>query len=171
MKTSFLNSLIFILFTFSSLALSQEKVAVVDIEAAAINSDFAKKAIKDLNNSATFKKNGETYNNINNEIKKMQDDAKANGLTWSDEDKKIYNVKLEEKIKNLKRARAQLDQEQANVEQGIQKELTPKIEKIIPEIIKEKNIGLLINARAAYFRTPEFDITKELIDRLNKDNK
>ena len=46
--------------------------------------------------------------------------------------------------------------------------MIPKIEEIVPKIIEEKKLGLLINARAAYFRTPDFDITQDLIDRLNK---
>ena len=68
----------------------------------------------------------------------------------------------------LKKIGNKLDSEKAAVENRIQKELTPKIEEIIPQIIKDKKLGLLVNARAAYFRTPEFDVTQELIDRLNQ---
>jgi outer membrane protein len=171
MNLLFKKSIFILLLSFTGVTFAQEKIAVIDLEAAAINSDYAKKAIEDLNKSATFKKNRDTHTAITKEIQDMQKDAQANGLTWSDEEKKIFNVKLEEKLKNLKKVRAQIDQERAAVEQQIQKELTPKIEKIIPEIIKEKNLGLLINARAAYFRTPDFDITKDLVDRLNKANK
>ncbi|MGH1486282.1 MAG: OmpH family outer membrane protein [Cellvibrionaceae bacterium] len=163
-----LQTTVFFTLLLPGIIFAQSNIAVIDIEAAAINSNYAKSSIAKLKDSETFKKNLEQYNLMGKEFQALQEEGKTNGLTWSDEQKKTHRKKLEIKVAELNKVGGRLDAEKAAVEARIQKELTPKIEEIVPKIIKEKQIGLLINARAAYFRTPDFDITKELINRLNK---
>ncbi len=170
MSWFFRSTIAFFIIVFSSMAVAQQAIAVIDIERAAIQSDYAKNSIKKLQDSDTFKQNLAVYKRLGGEFKAMQKDGQTNGLTWSDEQKAAHTSKLEKKLAEINKIGGQLDSEKAAVERRIQKELTPKIEKIVPEIIKDKKLGLLLNSRAVYFRTPEYDITQELIDRLNKSN-
>ncbi len=164
------SSIAFFILIFSGVVIAQQAIAVIDIERAAIQSNYAKSSIKKLQESDTFKKNLDLYKRLGGEFKALQNDGKTNGLTWSDEQKAAHTSKLEKKLAEINKVGGQLDSEKAAVERRIQKELTPKIEKIVPEIIKDKKLGLLLNSRAVYFRTPEYDITQELTDRLNKLN-
>lgn len=172
MKSGFKNIVVVLAFLLPGLVFAQQNqnIAVIDIEAAAINSDYAKSEIKKLRESKTFKANLTELERLKKEFNSLQEEAKANSLTWSDDQKKAHRKKLKEKVTEVNKVGGQLDAEKAAVDKRIQKELIPKIEEIVPKFIEEKKLGLLINARAAYYRTPDFDITQDLIDRLNKLN-
>jgi outer membrane protein len=164
----FRGTIFFLVLVFSSLSYAQQNIAVIDIETAAIRSDYAKSEIEKLKQSDTFKKNLDEYNALGKEFQALQKEGQANGLTWSDEQKQAHKKKMEEKVVLLNKIGGQLDAEKAAVDKRIQQELTPRIEKIVPEIIKNKKIDLLLKSQAAYFVIPEYNITQDLIDRLNK---
>ena len=167
MKSWLQKTIFFLVLFLPPIVFAQSNIAIIDIEAAAINSNYAKQSIAELKESASFKKNFQQYNLMGKAFQALQEDGKTNSLTWSAEQKKSHQKKLEVKIAELNKIGGSLDKEKAAVEARIQKEFTPKIEAIVPKIIQEKQIGLLINARSVYFSTPDFDITKELVDRLN----
>ena len=148
--------------------LAQQKIAVINIEAAMLNSDYAKESIKKLKEKSSYKSKLDEYARLRKEFQALNEDAKTNGLTWSDKQKLAHKEKIEAKVQVINQVGSQLEAENVAVEKGIQQELTPKIEKIVSEMIKEKELGLLINARASYFHTPDFDITTQVIERLNK---
>lgn len=163
-------SLLILLLTFSGLSAAQQNIAVIDIEAAMAKTNYAKAAFDKLQKDGEFNKNLEQYQKLGAEIKALREEARANGLTWSDEQKQAHRNKLREKAAELNAAGSRVEKQRNAVNDQVQKTLTPQVEKIVPELLKQKNIGLLINSRAVYFNAPGFDITQELLDRLNKAN-
>ena len=151
----------------SQLSIAQQNVFVIDIEAGALRSDYAKDVLKQATDTENYKKGIAAYNQLRAEFKGLQDDAKANGLTWSDEQKKTFNVKIENKLKEVNQLGGQLDSARNSLQGRVIQELTPDIEKIVQEIIEEKNIDILMNARTVSFVKPEFNITAELTKKLN----
>ena len=168
MRVFLRKSIVLLMCLLPGLALAQQKIAVINIEVAMLNSNYAKASIKVLKESAAYKAKLDEYGRLRKEFQSLNEEAKTNGLTWSDEQKLAHRKKVEAQVQVINKLGGELEAENVAVEKNIQKELTPKIEKIVSEIIKEKELGLLINARAAYFRTPDFDITKDLVERLNK---
>ena len=159
--------LFFIVASMSQLSIAQQNVFVIDIEAGALRSDFAKDFLKKATDTENYTKGIAAYNKLRAEFKALQDDAKANGLTWSDEQKKTFNLKIEKKLKEVNQLGGQLDSGRNVLQSRVIQDLTPDIENIIQEIIEEKNVDVLMNARAVYFQKPEFNITAELTKKLN----
>lgn len=161
------SCLFFIVVSMSQLSIAQQNVFVIDIESGALSSDYAKNLLKKATDTENYKKGISAYNKLRAEFKGLQDDAQANGLTWSDAQKTTFNVKIENKLKEVNQLGGQLDSARNSLQSRIIQDLTPDIEKIIQEIIIEKKVDVLMNARAVYFQKPEFSITAELTKKLN----
>ena len=151
----------------SNISIAQQNVFVVDIEAGALRSEFAKDFLNKATSTENYKNGIAEYNKLRTEFKALQDDAKANGLTWSDEQKKTFNGQIEQKLKVVNQLGGQLESARNSLQGRVIQDLTPDIEMIIQAIIEEKNVDVLMNSKAVYFQKPEFDLTAELTEKLN----
>lgn len=151
----------------SNISIAQQNVFVVDIEAGALRSEFAKDFLNKATSTENYKNGIAEYNKLRTEFKALQDDAKANGLTWSDEQKKTFNGQIEQKLKVVNQLGGQLESARNSLQGRVIQDLTSDIEKIVQAIIEEKNVDVLMNSKAVYFQKPEFDLTAELTEKLN----
>ncbi len=170
MLKQFFSFIILLGISLSAYTAEANNIAVIDIEGAVAKSNYAQKARKDLENSKSFQDMRTRYNELGKQLEAMEKDAKANGLTWSKEQKESHNQSAKEKLLEIKKINRQLDSEVNEINKKMAQELNPRIDTIVNDIIKEKNIGLLLKAGAVHFATPGFDITEELLERLNKTN-
>ena len=151
----------------SNISIAQQNVFVVDIEAGALRSEFAKDFLNKATSTENYKNGIAEYNKLRAEFKALQDDAKTNGLTWSDEQKKTFNGQIEQKLKVVNQLGGQLESARNSLQGRVIQDLTSDIEKIVQAIIEEKNVDVLMNSKAVYFQKPEFDLTAELTEKLN----
>lgn len=159
--------LVCIVVSISNISMAQQNVFVIDIEAGALRSDFAKEFLDKATSTENYKNGIAEYNKLRTEFKALQDDAKTNGLTWSDEQKNTFNVQIEQKLKAVNQLGGQLESARNSLQGRVIQELTPDIEAIVQAIIKEKDVDVLMNSKAVYFQKPEFNITAELTEKLN----
>lgn len=152
------------------LAHAQQNIAIIDIEGAALNSEYAKQQRKILEQNESFKQKRTQYSELGKNLQGMEQDAKTNGLTWSQEQKKAHNSEAKSKLNELNKLGQELDAEVKKMNATIAKELNPKIDAIVKAMLKEKNIGLLLKPNTVHFASPGFDLTPELLERLNKAN-
>jgi outer membrane protein len=166
---SFIVKLCFIgiVASMSNISIAQQNIFVINMEAGALRSDFAKDFLEKATNTENYKNGIAEYNKLRGEFKALQDDAKTNGLTWSDEQKNTFNAQIEQKLKAVNQLGGQLESAKNSLQGRVIQELTPAIENIVQAIIEEKNVDVLMNSKAVYFQKPEFDITAELTEKLN----
>lgn len=153
-----------------SISFAQQNVFVVDVEAAALRTDYARSFLKKVTQSESYTKGISEYNKLRGELKALEDDAKANRLTWSDDQKKTFNGMFDKKVKQVNQLGGQLEAARSSLQNRVIQQLTPDIENIVKDIIEEKKIDILMNARAGavFFQKPEFNITAELTKKLNE---
>ena len=151
----------------SNISIAQQNVFVVDIEAGALRSEFAKDFLNKATSTENYKNGIAEYNKLRAEFKALEDDAKTNGLTWSDEQKNTFNGQIQQKLKAVNQLGGQLDSARNSLKGRVIQDLTPDIEKIVQAIIEEKSVDVLMNSKAVYFQKPEFDLTAELTEKLN----
>jgi outer membrane protein len=156
-----------IVFSISTISIAQQNVFVIDIEAGALRSDFAKDFLNKATSTENYKNGIAEYNKLRAEFKALQEDAKTNGLTWSDEQKNTFNGQIEQKLKAVNQLGGQLESARNSLQGRVIQELTPDIEAIVQALIEEKNVDVLMNSKAVYFQKPEFDMTAELTEKLN----
>ncbi|ODS23939.1 hypothetical protein AB835_06360 [Candidatus Endobugula sertula] len=169
MKQNIIKLLVFGLlagFYFSAFAV--DKISVIDLNRVLGEADYSQEQYKKLQLSDAFKSSAKNISEQQKKLQGIQKEGKAKSLTWSEEQKQAHRQRMQRELNLFNQLGNQQEAMKRQVDADIEEVLLPKVKEIVNAIIKEKNIGLLLDSRAVYFGTPEFDITKEVITRLNK---
>ena len=149
-------------------AAAADKVVVFNAQGAIMATDIAKQRIKDLQASIDFSSMQAKFESLKADLQGLDKEAKTNGMTWSQEQIASHNKKIEYKQADLQLSAKKLQAEQGEAVQNIMKELAPKAQEILKQIITAEGIGLVLDNKAALFANAEFDITAKVTDGLNK---
>ncbi|WP_346836888.1 OmpH family outer membrane protein [Microbulbifer sp. SAOS-129_SWC] len=155
----------------SGAAAAQSNVAVFNLQAAIMSTDVAKSKVNALKTSSEYSKLQSNAESIRDEVKKMAEDAKKNGMTWSDEQKAEQQRKMNFKRSDFESTVKKLRALEGQVGQEIQKTMAPKAKAALEAIIKEKKLDLVLNAESAFYAGPSYDLTAEVVKRMNADKK
>ena len=113
------------------------------------------KGIKDLKN---------VENKLQEEEKKIIQQKKI----LKPEEYKSKVDDLRSKVSNLQKKRNDLLQNISNKRSKAKSELLKNLNPIIEEYMKEKNIRMVVDKKSLLLADQNLDITKEILDRLNK---
>jgi Skp family chaperone for outer membrane proteins len=156
-----------IIFLFHGSVYSQGNIGVIDLGVALSSSNYSREQYQMLRSDEKYKKLVEQIKGLQKELQDLQKQGETNSLTWSDAQKTAHIEKGQKKLDQFNRLRDQEENVRSNLAAKVEQTLAPKVEEIVNDIITEKNIGLLLNSQAVYFRTPAFDITQDVVTRLN----
>ena len=142
------------------------KIAVVDMERALFLSDAAKVAVKE------FEKANQT--DID-KLKSLQEGLMAGktrldkeGDILSDDERRKLSNDMEQKTQEYQFYGRKLQQAEEKWKRELFNQQLPDLEKTLKELIDEGKYDVVLNSQAAIFSSPKADITKLLIERLNK---
>mgnify|MGYP000050059991 CR=1 FL=1 len=150
----------------STSAMAAQKIAVVDVQGVlqalpqtaiivqSINDEF-KAQFADVQK---LQKDGEF------EVEKLQRD----GATMSEAQKQASQEKIMAIRTELQQKAGPLQQEVQRRQNEEQTKLLGLVKQAIDAIAKSDNYDLVLNAGAATFAKPEFDISKKVIDKVNQ---
>ena len=155
-----------IFFSFFSKSYSEEKIVFLDIEFAVNNSNIGQKILNNLN---------ETRKNEINKLKKIEEELKG-------KDQEINNVKniiskeeLDKKVKEFKKDIEKFNLKKNEIQKKFVKDKNNKLDelfkKINPLIIKymdDNSIVMIIGKNSVYLAKSNLDITKNIIELINK---
>jgi len=153
---------------FTTNAAAADKVVVFNAQAAIMSTETAKQRVKDLQASIEFSSMQAKFESLKTDLQGLDKEAKTNGMTWSQEQIATHNKKIEYKQADLQLSAKKLQAEQGEAVQNIMKELAPKAQEILKQIITAEGIGLVLDNKAALFANAEYDITAKVTDALNK---
>ncbi|MDF1762789.1 MAG: OmpH family outer membrane protein [Oleibacter sp.] len=147
-------------------AAADTKVAVVDMERALFLSDAAKSAVKEFEkaNKDDIAKLKSLQESLMASKKKLDEE----GDIISEEQRRQMANDMEQKTQEYQFYGRKLKQAEDLWKRGLLEKQLPQLEKMLKEIIEKEGYDLVFNAQAAVFTSPKADITKLLIDRLNK---
>ena len=155
-----------IFFSFFSKSYSEDKIVFLDVEFAVNNSNIGQKILNNLN---------ETRKNEINKLKKIEEELKG-------KDKEINNVKniiskeeLDKKIKEFKKDIEKFNLRKNEIQKKFVKdknnkldELFKKINPLIIEYMDDNSIEMIIGKNNVYLAKSNLDITKDIIELINK---
>jgi Skp family chaperone for outer membrane proteins len=153
---------------FQTFAFSQGNIGVISYEAVLTSSNYAQQQYEALQAEPKYKILIEEIQQLKTELEGMKKEGETKSLTWSDDQKRSHLEKGQAKVVKYKQLGAQALNIKKNVDMILEKQLGPRIEEIVNAMIKEKKIGLLLKAQAVYYSSADFNITEEVIKRLNK---
>jgi len=155
----------------SGAAAAQSNVAVLNLQAAIMSTEAAKSKVNALKTSSEYAKLQSSAEAIRDEVKKMAEDAQKNGMTWSDEQKAEQQRKMNFKRSDFETTVKKLRALESQVGQEIQKTMAPKAKAALEAVIKEKKLDLVLDANSAFYAGPDYDLTAEVVKRMNSDKK
>lgn len=168
MKKYILLLVVFISFLSSSFVFSEGlNIAVADLDRALRISNYSLKQYEILQADENYKQLIEKINGVREEIESIKKDGETKSLTWSESQKQEHVKKGQAKVAEINNLANQELNVRRRLDSSIHQELTPQVEKIVNDIIEEKSIGLLLKSQSVHFYTPTFDITEEIVKRLN----
>ncbi|NIB39845.1 OmpH family outer membrane protein [Pseudomaricurvus alkylphenolicus] len=161
-------SLALVAMVFSVAASAQGKVVIVNLQAAIIQTEAAKKSLQALDADADFAAMKAKFESLRADLVNLDKDAKTNGMTWSVEQKADHRKKVEYKSADLKLAAEKLKAERNAVVKRIMQEQGRKAQEVLNELVTSEDIGLVLDASVAHFANASYDITGKVTDKLNK---
>ena len=142
------------------------KIAVVDSEMAVLESDSWKKYSQEADKK--IEPRIKLIQSLRDELQKMENDLQKNGPTMSQTQVESKQLEMKRKYEDLQMQDRQLRMERGQSDQQELGNIRPKLEQAIEETSKELKYDLTIERGAVRFVAPKHDITRQVIERLNR---
>lgn len=149
-------------------AQAQGKIAVLDIQSAILNTDVAQERLKALRNEPDFKDNRKELESLKKQHDKMVEKLKKDLAVLSAEQKQAKSQRISEKRADIEHVARKLQAAEQQLVQEVVQELAPKMQEVVGELIKNEQIGLLLDRKATLHVDNAFNITAKVTDKLNK---
>ena len=156
------------LVAFSSTAFAQGRIAVFDIDAAVLNTDVAKRRLDAFKQRSDVRENSAQLEAIKREYQTLVEQFQKEVEVLSAEQRQAARNRIETKRLDGEHVARKLEMAQAQEVQSIAAEVGPKLQKLLPEVIKDENIGLLVTSGAVLHADSAYNITALVAERLNR---
>ena len=145
---------------------AEVKIAYFDLNYVLDKSNVGLKILKKLDslNSTNLKKLNQKKDEINKE--NIEIDKIKNVI--SEEELKIKINKQKEKIKEYNELKISLSNKINNTKNEEVQELVKKIKPFLEAYIKENSIDIILRKESIYLSKSKYDITKEILEIVNK---
>ena len=142
-------------------------VAVFSEIRAAAGTDFGRARLEELQADATFTKNREEMESLRKEITSQLELAQRESETLSNQEKQEILGSVQDKQADFQHVSKKLETAQQQLVQQLLQEQAQRMGKVLEEIVKERDITLLLRQDAVSYATPVHDVTSAVIERLN----
>ncbi|WP_243633881.1 OmpH family outer membrane protein [Motiliproteus coralliicola] len=148
------------------LALAETKIAVLDMEAA-LSATKQAGVLRD--------KLKQEFSAEENQLRQMSEEGNAlkaklekENSFLSDADRRQLLGQIQKKFQEFQTLGNQLKQQRLAREQAFLVEMRPQIESILKELVKNREIDIILNRKSAVFVDPKLDLTPVIAEELNK---
>lgn len=150
----------------ASPAFAEMKIAVLNYQMALLESDAAKRYAVDAE-----KKFGPQLNklqSLEDDAKRIQDRLVKDGEKLSTAERERLELEFKQKARDFQFQSKELNEAKAVADRDMLKQLKPKLDKAVEEIISKGNFDLVIERSAVVDVKPQYDITRQVIERMNQ---
>ena len=148
----------------------QGKIAVLDQQMAIFSTDEAQKRLKALSTQPDFDQSKKELDKLKKEYEDMVKQLQKDMAVMSADQKEAQGKKLEAKRSDIEHVGRKLQASQQEVLQELMQNMQNKFTKVVSDIIKSENIGLLLDSRVAMHVDNSYNITNKVTEALNKAN-
>ncbi len=146
-------------------AFAEMKVAVMNYQMALLESDAAKKYAVDAE-----KKFGPQLNKLKqleSDAKRIQDRLVKEGEKLQQAERERLELEFKQKARDFQFQSKELNEAKAISDREMLKQLKPKLDKAVEEVIGKGNFDLVLERGAVVDVKPQYDITRQVIERMN----
>lgn len=164
MKT--MKTMLFAILMLPLVALADLKVAVVDPMQAIVESEEVKSRNARLESS--LEGESQRLRRLRDDIAKIEERLQRDGMTMSRDERNRLTEEGEAKSVEFQALQQTLQRRVNTDRQDLMESMEPKVVRAIEDIAGEMGLDMVISAQAAIYIKPELDITKQVIQRLNR---
>jgi outer membrane protein len=151
-----------------TLVMAQDKIAVVDLQEAILQTDLAQKRLADVRSESEYKTDKAEFDRLKKEfdelVKKFQKDA----AVMSQEQQLAAREKLASKQADLEHVTGKLQKAEQGAGQALLQEMGRSVQEVLREIITSEGIGLLLPRGSVIHADASYSITAKVTDKLNQ---
>ena len=151
-----------------ALGWTAEKIAVVDVQGAILQTDAAQQRINEVREQEDYKKNKAEYDRLKSEGEALLKTFQKDAAIMSQEQKATAQQKLGSMQEDLDHVTGKLQQAEQSAGQALLQEMAPSVQEVLREIIEKDGIGLLLQRQAVIHAEPSYSITSQVTDKLNQ---
>jgi outer membrane protein len=157
-------------FSVSTLGWAEGKIAVVDVQAAILQTDIAQKRLGEVRDQADYKKNKAEADRLKSEGEALFKTFKKDEAVMSLEQRSTAEKKLSGIQDDFRIVVEKMQQAEQTVARTLLQDMAPKAQEVLRDIIKAESIGLLLQGNAVIHAEDSYIITSKVTDKLNKLN-
>jgi outer membrane protein len=157
-------------FSIPTLGWTEGKIAVVDVQGAILQTDYAQKKLGEVRDQAEYKKNKAEFDRLKTEGEGLLKTYQKDAAVMSPEQKAAAEKKLNSLQEDLDHVASKLQQAEQGIGQALLQEMAPKVQEVLKEIIQKDGIALLLQRNAVIHAEPGYSITQQVTDKLNQQN-
>jgi outer membrane protein len=150
------------------LAQAQGKIAVVDLQAAILQTDMAQQRIAAVRAQEDYKSDKDEFDRLKAEfddlVKQLQNDM----AVMSQEQQLAARKRLQSKQADLEHVTGKLQQAEQAAGQALLQEMSPKVQEVLRELITTEGIGLLLQRGSVIHADAGYSLTAKVTDKLNQ---
>jgi outer membrane protein len=152
----------------SGAALAQGKVAVLNLEEAVFNTEEAKTQLNALRQTPDYTKNKKEAEELKKQYEQLAEQFNKNREVMSAEQEAEQTRKIKEVGQDLEFVVKKLQQSEREVAGRIMREMMPRANTVVMDLVKAEGIGLLINSQAALYAESSYNLSAKVTDKLNQ---
>ncbi len=162
-----------IAFTVLALALptlgwAQGKIAVVNLEQAILQTDYAQQRLAAVRNQDDYKSDKAEFDQLKEEFDQIVKDFQKDAAVMSQEQQLAARKKLQSKQSDLEHVTGKLQQAEQAAGQELLQEMSPRVQEVLRELISTEGIGLLLQRGSVIHADAGYSITAKVTDKLNQ---
>lgn len=140
-------------------------IVTVDMGAAIMQSGEAKTKMEKLKTGLT--KEETTITAARTALTKLEDQYKKDSAVMSADQKRNLEKQIEDKRIELGFMGKKYQKSTQDARQELLTAMLPKFEKALKSVVDDNKYDMVLRREAAFYTTPEFDITEEVVKRMN----
>ena len=151
-----------------TLAVAQGKIAVVNVQEAILQTDYAAKRLAAVRDESDYKADKAEYDRLKEEFDALVAKLQKDMAVMSQDQQIASRKKLANKQADLEHVTGKLQKAEQSAGQGLLQELSPKVQEVLRELIATEGIGLLLQRTSVIHADAGYSITAKVTDKLNQ---
>jgi len=150
------------------LANAADKIAVVSLDGAILQTEIAQEIMKKEQENAVFKDKASQLEKLSSELKELVENYKRDEAVLSPEQKLAQQQLIQSKETEGKALQKQLMNSQQQLRMALVRNNQQVVFAAAQEVAKDEGLDLLLNASAVLYMKEVTDITAKVTDKLNQ---
>ena len=152
----------------SAMTWAEGKIVVLDPTGAVLATNAAKAKFDKLSKSADYTAAKAKFDGVKSDYTALRESYQKDSMTWSEEKRTENEKKLQSLEQDLQFQSKKLQAAQQDVAQEVMREMGPKLEAVVKQLVEAEKIGLIVDSKSVMMAKPEFDLTAKVTEQLNK---